>query len=115
MTSMLTPSSSDSSTTVAAPISIYESIGGHASVTAAVDIFYSKMLADPELSKYFPAGVGPVHRAHIATVLCEALGGPERYRGPDLAEAHKNHAISNAHFDMTAGHLAATLEELGLP
>jgi hemoglobin len=114
MTSMITPSSSDSST-VAAPISIYESIGGHAAVTAAVDIFYSKMLADPVLSQFFPGGVGPVHRAHLTTVLCEALGGPERYHGPDLAQAHRDHAISDTHFDMTAGHLVATLQELGVP
>ncbi|HUC59424.1 MAG TPA: group 1 truncated hemoglobin [Streptosporangiaceae bacterium] len=115
MTSMITPSSSDSSTSVAAPISLYEAIGGHASVTAAVDIFYAKMLADPVVSKFFPGGVGPVHRAHIATVLCEALGGPERYHGPDLAEAHRDHAISDTDFDITAGHLAATLQELGVP
>jgi hemoglobin len=115
MTSMTTPSSSDSSTTVAAPISIYESIGGHASVTAAVDIFYAKMLADPVLSQYFPNGVGAVHRKHIGTLLCQAIGGPEVYHGPDLAQAHAKHRISNAHFDMTAGHLAATLTELGVP
>ncbi len=115
MTSMMTPSGPGNSTTVAAPISLYESIGGHAAVTAAVDLFYAKMLADAELNRYFPGGVGPVHRAHIATVLCEALGGPERYHGPDLAQAHRKHAISDAHFDMTAGHLAATLTELGIP
>jgi hemoglobin len=115
MTSMITPSSSDSSTTVAAPISIYESIGGHAAVTAAVDVFYAKMLADPVLSQYFPGGVGAIHRKHIGTLLCQAIGGPEVYHGPDLAEAHARHRISDAHFDLTAGHLAASLTELGVP
>jgi hemoglobin len=116
MTAMMTPSSPDSSATVAAPpVSIYESIGGHASVTAAVDLFYSKMLADPVVSGFFPGGVGAIHRKHLATLLCQALGGPEQYHGPDLAEAHREHAISDTHFDVTAGHLVATLKELGVP
>jgi hemoglobin len=116
MTAMMTPSSQDGSTTVAAPpVTIYEQIGGHASVTAAVDLFYSKMLADPVLSEFFPGGVGAIHRKHLATLLCQAIGGPEVYHGPDLAQAHRDHGISDTHFDMTAGHLAATLSELGVP
>jgi hypothetical protein len=38
-------------------------------------------------------------------VLGEALGGPERYRGPDIAGAHRGLGISDAHFDRPAGHL----------
>jgi hemoglobin len=48
------------------------------------------------------------------TILGEALGGPERYRGPDVAGAHRGPAISDAHFDRTAAHLGATLDELGV-
>ena len=64
----------------AAP-SIYEAIGGRAAVRAAVDGLFSRLLADPELSRFFPAGVGDVHRGFVVTLLGEALGGPERYRG----------------------------------
>jgi hemoglobin len=112
---MITQPSPESSVTVAEPISIYDAIGGQASIAAAVDIFYSKMLADPEVSSFFPGGVGSRHRRHLATVLGEALGGPERYRGPDLGRAHRDHAIGDAHFNKTAGHLADTLTELGVP
>src|SRR5215471_15360547 len=78
----------------ATAVSIYEAIGGRAAVTAAV---------------------GPRHRAYLVTVLGEALGGPERYRGPDLAKAHGGLGITDADFDRTAGHLAATLDSLGVP
>ncbi|HEX5289643.1 MAG TPA: group 1 truncated hemoglobin, partial [Streptosporangiaceae bacterium] len=55
------------------------------------------------------------HRAYVVTVLGEAMGGPERYRGPDIAGAHRGLGISDAHFERAAGHLAATLDELAVP
>ena len=95
--------------------SIYQAIGGRAALTAAVDNFYGRLVADPELAPLFPGGVGPRHRAYVVTVLGEALGGRERYQGPDLAAAHRGLSISNAHFDRAAAHLAGTLDELGVP
>ena len=99
----------------ATAVNIYQAIGGRAAVTAAVDGFYERLLADPVLSGFFPGGVAPRHRAYLITVLGEALGGPERYRGPDLAKAHGGLGITDADFDRTAGHLAATLDSLGVP
>lgn len=94
---------------------IYTAIGGRAALKAAVDGFFGRLLADPELGPFFPGGVGDVHRSYVVTILGEALGGPERYRGPDLARAHGGLGISDAYFDRTAAHLDATLTELGVP
>ncbi len=96
-------------------ISIYQAIGGRAALVAAVDDFFGRLLADPVLGPFFPQGVGPRHRAYLVTILGEALGGPERYRGPDLAGAHRGLRISDTHFDRAAAHLAATLDGLGVP
>ena len=96
-------------------VSLYDAIGGRAALVAAVDVFYRRVLADPELSPFFPGGVGERHRAYLITFLGEALGGPSRYRGRDMATAHRGLGISNAHFDRVAGHLDATLDELGVP
>jgi hemoglobin len=95
-------------------ISLYEAIGGQAAVAAAVDVFYRWVLADPELSLFFPGGVGARHRAYLATFLGEALGGPRRYRGPGIAAAHRGLGITEVHFDRAA-HLGATLDELAVP
>ena len=96
-------------------ISLYEAIGGRASLVAAIDAFYRRMLADPELSPFFPGGFGERHRAFVITFLSEALGGPGRYRGRDIATAHRGMGISDTHFDRVAAHLDATLDELGVP
>src|SRR5262250_3609425 len=95
--------------------SLYEAIGGRPALSAAVDVFYGRLVADPVLGPFFPGGVGARHRAYVVTALGEALGGPERYRGPDLTGAHRGLGISDAHFDRAAGHLGATLDELGVP
>src|SRR5215813_2023945 len=95
--------------------SLYEAIGGRPALSAAVDVFYGRLVADPVLGPFFPGGVGARHRAYVVTALGEALGGPERYRGPDLAAAHRGLGITDADFDRTAGHLAATLDSLGVP
>ena len=112
----MTMTTCDTATATTEPgASIYEAIGGRAALTAAVDDFFARLLADPVLGPFFPGGVGAKHRAYVVTLLGEALGGPERYRGPDLARAHHGLGITDAHFDMTAGHLSATLDSLGVP
>jgi hemoglobin len=112
---MTTITLADTGASAAAAPSIYDAIGGRAALKAAVDMLYGRLLADPELSPLFPRGVSEVHRGYVITLLGQALGGPERYRGPDLARAHRGLGISDAHFDRTAAHLDAILDELGVP
>jgi len=99
----------------AAAVNVYQAIGGRAAVAAAVEGLYGRLLADPVLSRFFPGGVAAKHRAYVVTILGEALGGPERYRGPDLVKAHRRLGITDADFDRTAVHLAATLDSLEVP
>lgn len=96
-------------------ISLYYAIGGRPALIAAVDQFFARLLDDAVLAPFFPHGVDVKHRRFVVTVLGEALGGPERYHGPDLGMAHGHLGITDALFDRTAGHLDATLEDLGLP
>jgi hemoglobin len=95
--------------------SVYEVIGGRAALAATVDGFFERLLADPALCPFFPGGVPAVHRAYIVTIIGEALGGRERYQGPDIALAHRGLGASDALFGRAAAHLDATLEGLGVP
>lgn len=96
-------------------ISLYDAIGGRPALVAAVDKFFARLLDDPVLGPFFPGGVDVRHRCFVVTFLGQALGGPERYHGPDLGQAHGHLGITDALFDLTAAHLDATLDELGLP
>src|SRR6516225_3853684 len=99
----------------AAAVNVYQAIGGRPAVSAAVEGLYGRLLADPSLSRFFPGGGAAKHRAYVVTILGEALGGPERYRGPDLARAHRGLGITNADSDRTAVLPAAPLDSLGVP
>ena len=97
--------------------SLYERIGGEAAVMAAVDIFYQKVIGD-ELTRPFFAGLDmDAQVKKQVSFMTWAFGGPQEYKGRDLRTAHAGlvtRGLSDQHFDAVAGHLAATLLELGV-
>ncbi|GIJ20900.1 group I truncated hemoglobin [Micromonospora lutea] len=97
------------------PVSHYERIGGAASVKAAVELFYDRVLADPELAGYFSEVEMVGQRRHLALMLTVVLGGPNEYSGRDLASAHQPLNIPVAHYVKVGEHLTATLTQLGVP
>ncbi|MEV4495420.1 group 1 truncated hemoglobin [Micromonospora arborensis] len=98
-----------------APASHYERIGGASSVKAAVELFYDKVLADPELAGYFTSVDMVGQRRHLALMLTVVLGGPNEYTGRGLAEAHQPLNITVEHYAKVGVHLTTTLTELGVP
>jgi hemoglobin len=98
-----------------APASHYDRIGGASSVKAAVELFYDKVLADPELAGYFADVDMAGQRRHLALMLTVVLGGPNEYTGRGLAEAHQPLNIPVAHYAKVGEYLTATLTELGVP
>lgn len=96
---------------------LFDRLGGSAAVAAAVDVFYDKVLADPLLSPYFEGLDMKRQKAHQRAMLTAAFGGPNAYQGRDLTTAHAGlveQGVGDAHFDAVVGHLAATLQELGV-
>ncbi|MFI6237602.1 group 1 truncated hemoglobin [Micromonospora sp. NPDC050784] len=98
-----------------APASHYDRIGGASSVKAAVELFYDKVLADPELAGYFADVDMAGQRRHLALMLTVVLGGPNEYTGRELAEAHQPLNITAEHYAKVGEHLTVTLTELGVP
>ena len=93
---------------------IYEEIGGKASVTAAVDLFYERVLTDPLLSPYFANTDMKRQKRHMRAVIAGALGGPDLYAGRDMGAAHAHLSVTGQAFDAVVRHLVATLETLGV-
>src|SRR5262245_64048643 len=91
---------------------LFERLGGAVSIDAAVDAFYGRVLADPELAPFFDHIDVRRLRAHQKAFLSMALGGPERYRGRNLGDAHRHLAIGDHHVDLVAGPLAGVLSGL---
>lgn len=95
-------------------MTIYDSIGGAAAVRAAVDDFYDRVLADPELAPSFEGIDRQRLKAHQRSFIAAAIGGPEIFAGRDMASAHAGLGVTDAQFDTVVAHLVDTLNALGV-
>jgi hemoglobin len=99
-------------------LSLYDRLGGEAAVMAAVDEFYTRVMADELTAPFFQTlDMGAQTRKQVA-FMTRAFGGPAQYQGRDLRVAHadlvRTRGLTDAHFDAVAKHLRATLETLGV-
>lgn len=95
--------------------SLYERLGKSDAITAVVGKFYELVLADDSLAPFFEdVDLKRLKRQQVQ-FLSQAFGGPARYRGRGMKEAHANLSIEQHHFDSVAAHLIAAMQELGVP
>jgi hemoglobin len=82
----------------------------------AVEIFYTKLLSDERIKHYFEGIDTDRLKTKQVEFLAYVFGGPTRYTGKDIAEAHKQmieeQGLNETHFDIVAGHFKDTLVEM---
>ena len=96
-------------------MNIYDSIGGAPAVRAAVDDFYTRVLADARLAPFFTGTDLDRLKTHQRASIAAAIGGPDIFAGRDMASAHAGLGIGPGDFDAVVAHLAGTLTGLGVP
>lgn len=95
---------------------IYDEIGGAPAVTAVVDAFYERLVADPDLRSYFAGRDMARLKAHQRALVTVALGGTsEQYRGRMMHPAHSGLGITDSAFERVLDHLLAVLTDVGVP
>lgn len=96
-------------------ISLYEKLGGPAHITAAVNLFYSRVIGDKILHDFF-ADVSMNEQVEKQTrFMIRAFGGPTLGGVRSLRESHqksREQGMTAVHFDAVVAHLIATLKEL---
>jgi hemoglobin len=95
-------------------MTLYDRLGGEPAILAAVDRFYTRVLADPMLAPFFSGIEMSRLKRHQFAFLSQALGGPRQYSGASMSRAHAQLRIEQRHFDAVADHLVNTLRELGV-
>lgn len=109
---------------------LYQRLGGHAGITAAVDAIVADEVQDAEIAAFFTPNGMPGHMPTVDQIkLClvaqlgSAAGGPEEYpvmvaggfTCRSMADAHRNlPPLSNAVFDKFVTIAAGTLTRLGV-
>ena len=97
------------------PESDYIAVGGGPAVSAVVDLFYQRVLADPQLAGYFE-GVDLVRlKRHQVQLVSQVMGGPTSYEGRELAAAHADRHITDEAFGRVVEHLIASLRAHSVP
>ena len=96
------------------PPSLYDRIGGQAAIDAAVDLFYTKVLADERVNHFFDDVNMNKQHSKQKQFLGHVLGGPNPYTGKDMRAAHKHLDLKEEDFGAIAEHLQATLRELNV-
>ena len=95
---------------------IYDQIGGAPAVTAVVDEFYERLVADPDLLSYFDGRDMARLKAHQRALVTVALGGTsEEYGGRMMHPAHAGLGITHEAFDKVLDHLSSVLTDAGVP
>jgi hemoglobin len=97
--------------------SLFEKIGGMPAVDAAVEIFYTKVMADESISHFFRWTHMKSQNAKQKAFLAYAFGAPLKYSGKNMRDAHAHlveKGLTGKHFDAVMKHLASTLFDLGV-
>ncbi len=97
---------------------LFERIGGEAAVNAAVEIFYTKVLADYRINRFFDKTNMDEQIKKQKAFFTMAFGGPNNYTGGTMRKVHARlvkMGLDNSHFDAVMEHLGATLTELKVP
>lgn len=94
---------------------LYEAIGGEERVRAVLQALYDRLFVDPMVAFLF-AGKDKQHLVEQQLAFtCGFLGGPQRYVGKPLPEAHASLPLLPGHFDRRHRLLELVLAEQAVP
>ena len=94
---------------------LFERLGGKEAITAVVGHLWGLASKDYRINHYF-ANTSPDAFAGLMTdFLCEGTGGPCKYTGKNMYQAHVGMNITSKDFDILADHIVATLDHFNVP
>jgi hemoglobin len=99
-------------------MSLYTELGADEAIDVALDKFYDKVYADPQIGGYFSNVDRRRLKPHAAAFLAMAFGGPDNYKGPGLRAAHqgpRSMGLDESDANVFLEHFRSTLVELGVP
>ena len=91
--------------------SLYERLGGINAITAVVENFRDRVAGDTRINQKFAQTDLVRLRKMLIDQVCEAAGGPCRYTGRNMKDAHKGMKVTSGEFDALVQDLVATLNQ----
>jgi len=94
---------------------LYDRLGERDGISAVVDDFYDRLVADEMLGPFFEDADMEKLRRTQTDFLCEAAGGPETYDAAPVREAHLHVPFTPEHIQRAIEHLEASLDAFDVP
>jgi hemoglobin len=97
--------------------SLFERLGGNDAVSAAVDMFYAKVISDGHINGFFDGVDINKQMRKMKSFLSYAFGATTPFEGESMRVAHARlveNGLNDSHFDAVKGHIETTLKELNV-
>ena len=100
---------------------LYDRLGGLKGITVVVDDFINRLVANKTLNKNPAINAGrksspaPYLKFQVAQLVCEVSGGPCKYTGKAMKEAHAHLNISETEWDVMAKEFKKSLDKFKVP
>jgi hemoglobin len=99
----------------AADKKLYDRLGGKDAIKKVVHEFVGIVVKDDRIKKFFAKTNGPKLEGLLVDQVCEATGGPCKYKGKNMADAHKGMKITDADFTALVEDLTKALDKFKVP
>ena len=106
------------STTVQARMeqaTLYKRLGGLPAIRAVVDDFVGNVAADKRINRFFAKTNIPRLKLRLVEQICQGSGGPCKYKGKSMKEAHRGMGVSGADFAALVEDLQKSLNKFKVP
>src|SRR5438046_404145 len=100
---------------MAAKKPLYDRLGGKPAITAVVDDFIGNVAGDARINGRFANANIPRLKTMLVDQICEATGGPCKYTGQSMTEAHRGMGITDAEFSALVDDLVKSLDKFKVP
>ena len=97
------------------PATLYQELGGTEGISKVVDAFLTRINHDARINTLFAKTDHNDLRRLVIEQLCEATGGPCKYSGRSMEEAHSGLNLTEADFSAFMGDLVAAMDDLKVP
>ena len=95
--------------------SLYERLGARAGIETVVKDFAGRALADARINKKFAKSDPDRLVSSLVQQVCAATGGPCKYMGRSMKEAHRNMGVTEGEFTALVEDLSAALDHAKVP
>jgi hemoglobin len=95
--------------------SLYDRLGGQKAITAVVKEFLGNVAADKRINARFAKTNIPKLQQNLIDQITVATGGPGKYKGKSMAEAHKGMKITDDEFTALVEDLVKALDKFKVP